>query len=73
MTELLVQTRGGFNAKFARASLLLEQRMPLGQLAGMPSREPMSNRFLADLILRHGRDDVVVNQQAIHVQRLLAC
>src|SRR5260221_13427711 len=50
----------------------LRKRMPLGQLMHIPRRQPMPNRLLADLFFRHRRDDLVVDQQAIHVQSLVA-
>jgi hypothetical protein len=46
--------------------------MPLGQLVRIPSRKPVPNRLLADLIFRHRRDELVVHQQAIDEQRLVA-
>jgi hypothetical protein len=46
--------------------------MPLGQLVRIPGRQPMPNRLLADLIFRHRRDELVVHQQAIDEQRLVA-
>ena len=51
---------------------LFRQRMSLGQLVRVPGREPMPNRLVGDLILRHGCDDLVVHEQSVHVQRLVA-
>jgi hypothetical protein len=38
----------------------------------IPGRQPMSNRLVSDLLFGHGRNDLVVYQQAIDVERLLA-
>src|SRR5262245_11004683 len=46
--------------------------MPLGELMRIPGRKSMANRLLADLILRHGRDDLVMHQQTIDEERLVA-
>src|SRR5580658_3336107 len=39
----------------------------------IPGCEPMPNRLLADLVFWHRRDHLVVYEQAIDVQRLVAC
>ena len=36
----------------------------------VPGRESVSNGLLADLVFRHGRNDFVVNEQSIDVERL---
>jgi hypothetical protein len=41
--------------------------MPLGQLMRIPSREPMSNRLVGDLVFRHWRYDLIVYEQAIYI------
>src|SRR5271165_5077575 len=53
-------------------SILFLERMSLRQLMRMPRREPMSNSLLAHLIFRHWRNELVVNEEAIDVQRLVA-
>jgi hypothetical protein len=35
----------------------------------IPSREPMSNRLVADLVFRHWHDYLIVYEQAIYVSR----
>ena len=49
---------------------LTEQWVPLRQLVRVPGRQPVPDGLLADLVLRHRREDLVVDQQAIDVQRL---
>jgi hypothetical protein len=41
------------------------------QLVGIPCREPMPNRLFADVLFGHGRDELVVHQQAVHVESLV--
>jgi hypothetical protein len=43
------------------------------QTVCVPGRKPMADRFLADLVFRHRRDELVVHKQPIDVQRLGAC
>ncbi len=57
----------------AQVRWLFLERMSLGQLMRMPGREPVSNGLLAHLIFRHRRNDLVVYEQAVDVQRLVAC
>lgn len=47
--------------------------MPVRQLMCIPSREPMSNGLVRDLVFRHRCDDPIVYKQPIYLQRLVAC
>src|SRR5271165_5838162 len=54
------------------AGCLFQQRMPLGQLVRVPRREAVADGLLGNLLFRHRRNDLVVHEQAIDVQRLVA-
>src|SRR5580693_711690 len=54
-----------------RIPCLLQQWMAGRQLMCVPGCEPMPDRLAAHLVFRHGRNDLVVHQQAINVQRLV--
>src|ERR1700686_316468 len=64
--------RHAHKASHARVVHLCQQRMVVWQLMRVPGREPMPNALLADLVLRHRRNEFVVHQQSIDVQRLVA-
>ena len=51
---------------------LRQQRVAGGQLMRIPCGEAMADGFFPDLVLRHRSNHLVVNQQAIDVQRLVA-
>src|SRR5258708_37532390 len=46
--------------------------MPCGHLMRIPWRQRMPNRLLADLVFRHRRDDLVVDQQPINIESFVA-
>src|SRR4051812_25516261 len=51
---------------------LAQQRVVLGQLMRVPGGEPVADGLLGDLVFGHRLDLLVVHQQPVHVQRLLA-
>jgi hypothetical protein len=57
--KTLAYARGMRLISPARLSLI-QQGMTLRQLMRIPSREPMSDRLVADLLFRHWRNDLVV-------------
>jgi hypothetical protein len=73
VSKRISEPRNQQNASATRtvAIALFQQRVSLGQLVRIPGREPMPDGLLADLLFRHWRDDFVVHQQAIYVQRLV--
>src|ERR1700679_82693 len=54
----------------SKPASLIQQWVPFGQLMRMPGWEPVPNCLLPHLIFRHRRNDLVVHEQAIDVQRL---
>jgi tetratricopeptide (TPR) repeat protein len=49
------------------AADLFQQRMTVRQLVCIPGRETMPDRFFANLVFRHWRNDFVMHEQAVDV------
>src|SRR5690242_14751589 len=49
---------------------LLQEWVTGRQLMRVPGRETMSNGLLADLFFGHGRNELVVHEQSVDIERL---